>query len=222
MAKTTVSAPSTKPDSTSSKTLGSGTGRNHPQNPAPEIGQPGRAIGYARVSRADQSLERQLDALRVAGCTVTYEDDGVSGSRASRPGLDAMLAEAVAGDVIVIQALDRLGRSTRHLLELLDQLTERGIALRILNLGADTGTPAGQMVLTVMAAVAQLEREQIRERTIDSLAAARARGRVGGRPRSLDSERTAAAIKMREDGMTLAAIARVLGVSERTVGRAVG
>ena len=181
----------------------------------------GQLLGYARVSRADQNLDRQLDALEEAECVKVFSDDGVSGNRASRPALDSMLAYAREGDTILVQSLDRLGRSTRHLLELVEQLANSGIGLRVLNLGIDTRTPSGQLVLTVVAALAEMERAQLRERTLDGLAAAKARGRVGGRPPALDDERKTAARRMFDEGQGIAEIARILGVSDRTIRRTV-
>jgi DNA invertase Pin-like site-specific DNA recombinase len=179
----------------------------------------GHLIGYARVSRPDQSLDRQHDALRDVGCERVFDDHGVSGARASRPGLDAMLAYVRPGDTVVIQSLDRLGRTTRDLLTLIENLAAREIGLRILTLGVDTRTPAGQLVLTVMAALAQMERDVLRERTIDGLAAARARGRNGGRPRSLTDEQVEVAAEWHSDGRSAREIARLLGSSERTIRR---
>ena len=124
----------------------------------------GSILGYCRVSRSDQDLRRQVDALQEAGCDRIFQDHGVSGSATSRPGLDELLAYARPGDVIVVQALDRLGRNTRHLLTLVDHLHERQVSLRILTLGVDTATPAGQLVMTVMAALAAMEKALLVER----------------------------------------------------------
>ena len=135
----------------------------------------GSRLGYARVSRDDQNLDRQLDALREAGCDRTFVDDGVSGAPASRPGLDEMLLYVRPGDAIVVQALDRLGRRTSELLRLVEVWKVQGI-VSILNLGIDTNTSAGKLVLTIMSSLAEMEREVLRERTIDGLAAARRRG----------------------------------------------
>lgn len=205
--------------------LNNSPGSTSDRNPRPIPSGQGEGsdqlIGYARVSRADQNLDRQLDALREAGCVKVFTDDGVSGARTSRPALDAMLDYVRPEDTIVVQALDRLGRTTRHLLELVEQLANAEISLRILNLGVDTRTPAGQLVLTVVAALAELERSQLRERTLDGLAAARERGRVGGRPPALNAERKAAAASMHGRGQSIAQIARILDVSERSVRRAV-
>lgn len=179
----------------------------------------GGVVGYARVSRPDQSLDRQRDALTGAGCDRVFTDHGVSGAATTRPGLDALLAYVRPGDTIVVQALDRLGRTTRHLLELVEDLTGRGIGLRILTLGVDTRTPAGQLVLTVMAALAQMERDILRERTMDGLAAAKARGRVGGRPSSLSTEQAGVVRVWAAEGKSQVEIARLLGTSPRSVGR---
>lgn len=221
MTETNDNAGSREHKSTRPISRGSAIDRNPRQNPKQSPGVSGHLLGYARVSRADQNLERQRDALRAAGCVRLFVDDGVSGAQRDRPGLDELLAYAREGDVIVVQALDRLGRSTRNLLELVDSLTAGSIGLQILNLGVDTRTPAGQLVLTVMAALSQMERDQLRERTLDGLAAARARGRIGGRPPALSKEQIVAARRMKEAEESVASIARVLGVSERTVRRVV-
>jgi len=179
----------------------------------------GHHVGYARVSTNDQNLDRQIDALGEAGCDKIFSDQGASGSHESRPGLDALLEYLRPSDVLVVQALDRLGRTTRTLLELVETLRQRGIDLRILNLGVDTRTPAGQLVLTVVAGIAEMERAQLRERTLDGLFAARQRGRVGGRPPRMTFEQVAEARRLREDGRSIAEIARLFRVSERTVRR---
>ena len=130
-------------------------------------GSAGALLGYARVSRDDQNLDRQLDALREAGCSRIFTDEGVSGARASRPGIDEMLLYVRPGDAIVVQALDRLGRRTSELLRLVEAWKVQGIGLKILNLGIDTNTSAGKLVLTIMSSLAEMEREVLRERTID-------------------------------------------------------
>ncbi|MEC5193535.1 MULTISPECIES: recombinase family protein [unclassified Arthrobacter] len=182
----------------------------------------GAVLGYARVSRTDQNLERQLDALHEAGCDRIYQDHGVSGSQDSRPGLDEMLEYARPGDVIVVHALDRLGRNTKSLLALVEGLREGQISLRILTLGVDTGTPAGLMVLSVMASLAALEKAILVERVHSGLEAARRRGRVGGRPPSLSEERKHEVVRMKSRGRTVAEIARLMVTSERTVRRVLG
>ncbi|MDP3953190.1 recombinase family protein [Microbacterium sp.] len=179
----------------------------------------GTLVGYARVSTADQVIDRQLDALAEAGCSKIFTDHGVSGTRATRPGLADALGYLRPGDTLVVQSLDRLGRRTADLLQLVESLEGRGVAFRILNLGLDTATPSGRLVLVVMAALAEMEREVLAERVRDGLAAARARGRRGGRPASLTAEQVEHLCVLAEGGHSAAAIARILGTSDRTVRR---
>ncbi len=148
-------------------------------------------IGYARISKADgsQSLDLQRDALREAGVSddAIYEDQA-SGQREDRPGLAAFLKAARQGDVIVVWRLDRLGRNLRHLVNLVQDLNDRDIGIRVLagqGASIDTTTPSGKLVFALFAALAEFERELIRERTLAGLASARARGRKGGRPHAL-------------------------------------
>lgn len=197
-----------------------GTGENPRRNQGDTTrDSAGALVGYARVSRADQSVDRQMDALESEGCAKVFTDHGVSGAMASRPGLDEMLAYVRPGDTVVVQALDRLGRTTRDLLALVEDLDARDIALRILTLGVDTRTPAGRLVLTVMGALAQMERDVLRERTIDGLAAARSRGRVGGRPKTLSDEQVDVARRWVQEGRSFSECARLLGTSDRTIRR---
>ena len=148
-------------------------------------------IGYARISKADgsQSLDLQRDALREAGVSddAIYEDQA-SGQREDRPGLAAFLKAARQGDVIVVWRLDRLGRNLRHLVNLVQDLNDRDIGVRVLagqGASIDTTTASGKFVFALFAALAEFERELIRERTLAGLASARARGRKGGRPHAL-------------------------------------
>lgn len=182
----------------------------------------GSLVGYARVSTSEQVLDRQTDALTEVGCERVFTDHGISGLVSSRPGLDACLDYLRPGDTLVVQSLDRLGRRTAELLRLVEDLATRGVSLRILSLGIDTATPAGQMVLSIMAALSQMERDVLAERTRQGLAAARARGRVGGRPRVLTDEQVRVAADWRSSGRSWTEIARLLGSSERTVRRRVG
>jgi len=139
--------------------------------------------------------------------------------RASRPQLDALLDYAREGDVIVVWDLSRLGRSIRQLVVLADDLRLRGVHLRSLSQGVDTSAPHGGLLLGLFAALAEMEREVLVQRTLDGLAAARARGRVGGRPPAVQGERLDAARSMHAAGTPKAAIARALGVSRTTVQR---
>lgn len=140
-------------------------------------------IGYARVSMADQDPKLQIKALLEAG--VAREDiyhETASGAARKRPQFEAMMKDAREGDIVVVWKLDRLGRTTRQVLDTFFELERRGAKVRVLTqAGMDTSTPMGRMIVTVMAAVAELERDLIRERTAAGLAAARAEGRIGGR-----------------------------------------
>ena len=177
-------------------------------------------IGYARVSTPDQSLDRQLDELRAHGCERTFAEAASGRRGAHRPQWEACLAHLRTGDALVVVELYRLGRNTGDLGRLLDHLDERQIGLQILNLGIDTKTPAGRLIFTIVGAVAAMERELLIERTQSGLAAARARGRVGGRRRTFTpgQQREAQRIyDLRE--MSVEQIARAIGSSTSTVYR---
>lgn len=176
-------------------------------------------IGYARVSTTDQDPQLQLDALREAGAIRVFTDHGVSGSRESRPQLDACLDHLRAGDVLTVWKLDRLGRNTRYVLEVIDTLASRGVGFRSLTEGLHTDGPMGKAMLTIMAAFAQLERDTMIERTRAGLAAAAANGRKGGRPRKVDHADAAKARALRDKGVLAADIAKMLGVSRATAYR---
>ena len=177
-------------------------------------------IGYARVSTKEQSFDLQLDALRKAGCKKIYQET-VSGAKAARLQLDLMLDNLRAGDVLVIWKLDRLGRSLRHLVELVHGLMEKGVGLKSLNDPIDTTTPQGRLSFNLFASLAEFERDLIRERTQAGLSAARARGRRGGRPRGLPSsaEVTARAAETlyTERKLSVRQIANRLGISKSTL-----
>ena len=146
---------------------------------------PHMLIGYARVSTDDQDTRLQIDALKRAGCERIYEESA-SGSRTDRPELAKALAHGRKGDVVVVWKLDRLGRSLPHLIDTVHDLEERKIAFRSLTDSIDTTTASGRMFFHMMGALAQFERDLIRERTHAGLKAARERGNVGGRPRKLE------------------------------------
>jgi DNA invertase Pin-like site-specific DNA recombinase len=177
-------------------------------------------VGYARVSTPDQSLDRQLDELRAHGCERVFAE-AASGKRgAHRPEWDACLAHLRAGDTLVVVELSRLGRNTGDLGRLLDHLDEQEIGLRILNLGIDTTTPAGRLIFTIIGAVAAMERELLIERTQSGLAAARARGHVGGRRRAFTPAQEREAQRLYETRqMTMDQIAKAVGSSSSTVYR---
>ncbi len=181
----------------------------------------GTKLGYLRVSTTAQDEKLQHDALDKAGVLKRnrYIDHGVSGSKTSRPGLDALLADAQPGDTIVTYALDRLGRSAAHVLTLLEELTAKGIYVVSIRDGIDTSTTQGQILAKLLSVVAELERSFIRERTVAGLAAAKAQGRTGGRPKALDSKRAKQAQALRDAGENVPDIARTLGVSVATVYR---
>jgi len=174
-------------------------------------------VGYARVSTEEQNLEMQLDALRQAGTEKVFTDK--ISSVKSRPGLDEALAYAREGDTLVVWKLDRLGRTVKGLIDLVGTLQERGVQFRSLTDGIDTSTPAGRFFFHVMAALAEMERELIRERTNAGLAAARARGRQGGRKPKMSDSKVAAAKQLLDAGRPAQEVAEHLGVSRATIYR---
>src|SRR5687767_10921435 len=168
-------------------------------------------IGYARVSTQEQTLDLQRDALMQAGCDRVFTDT-VSGSQDERPGLSDALSHLRAGDTLVVWRLDRLGRSLRHLIETVTELSQRGIGFRSLTEQIDTTTSGGKLVFHVFGALAEFERDLIRERTQAGLRAARARGRTGGRPKVLaDAKKVAMAQALYDGGQAdVATICRTL------------
>ena len=176
-------------------------------------------IGYARVSTLEQEAALQLDALEAVGCERTYTDRS-SGALAERPELTRALDHLRAGDTLVVWRLDRLGRSLRHLVETVGALEERGVGFRSLTESIDTTTPGGRLVFHLFAALAEFERDLIRERTHAGLAAARARGRRGGRRPVMSAEKLEVARAMHASREhTTVKIAEVLGVSRATLYR---
>ena len=177
-------------------------------------------FGYARVSTPDQSLERQTDELMAAGVDEVRTEVGSGKQGADRPVWDELLRNLRSGDALVVTELSRLGRSTSQLAVLADDLAERGVALRILNLGVDTNTPGGKLVYSIIAAVAEMERALLIERTMSGLAASRARGRVGGRKPSLTPAQARRVRQLYEArDLTVQEIADTCGVSRQTVYR---
>ncbi len=175
-------------------------------------------IGYARVSATVQDPQLQLDALTAAGCARIFTESA-SGMKTSRPELDAALDYLREGDQLVVWRLDRLGRSLPHLLEVLGQLDGRGVGFRSLTEALDTSTSGGRLVFGVFGAIAQFERELITERTRAGLAAAKAQGRVGGRPRTMTQANMDYAQDQRTKGASWNDIAASLRVSRSTVQR---
>jgi len=180
-----------------------------------------RKIGYVRVSDSEQTESLQIDALKQAGCDVIYGDHGTSGSIAKRKGLDDLLVSLKDGDTLVVWKLDRLGRSTIHLLQLLDDLRTRSVDFQAITQGIDTTTAVGRMLYGQLAVFAEFEREQIRERTKAGMRAAKARGKHIGRPRKLTDRQIARARKRlasRTD--TITHMAAAYGVAPLTLSRA--
>ncbi|HEV8032934.1 MAG TPA: recombinase family protein [Stellaceae bacterium] len=178
---------------------------------------PTAVIGYARVSTEDQNLDLQRDALNRAGCSRIYEDR-LSGAKAARPGLALALEVTRGGDQLVVWRLDRLGRSMSDLIALTRTLQERGVELRSLTEGIDTSTINGKFAFHLFAALAEFERALIRERTQAGLAAARARGRKGGRPKLLDPEKRRHVVALYNDKQhSIAEICRIMGISKPTL-----
>lgn len=176
-------------------------------------------IGYARVSSDDQTLDSQTDALQAAGAGRIFADR-ISGLLRVRPELDRLLDQLRPGDVVTVTKYDRLARSLKDLLDIVDQVEKRGAGFRSLAEDIDTTTPAGRLVFHVFASIAQFERERIAERTREGLQAARSRGRIGGRPPALTAAQKAEARRMRdEEGRSIAEIARLFKVSQQTVRR---
>jgi len=181
----------------------------------------GMNIGYARVSTDDQNLDLQLDALKAAGCDSIFEDHGISGVAATRPGLKNAVAHAGDGDVLVVWKLDRLGRSLPHLVEIIDGLRQSGVGFRSIQEQIDTTSAGGRFYLHILAALAEFERELISERTRAGMASARRRGKHIGRPRKLTAQRVGHARKLIESGKeTRAGVAALFGVDVATLRRA--
>jgi DNA invertase Pin-like site-specific DNA recombinase len=178
----------------------------------------GAPIGYARVSTGKQDLALQLDALNQVGCARVFADTA-SGSLRTRPELEKCLDYLRAGDTLVVWKLDRLGRSHRHLLDTVAALGERGIAFRSLHDPIDTSTPAGKLVFNLFAALAEFDRDLIRERTVAGMQAAIARGRHPGRKPALTGEQLRQARAMIAAGEPKAAVARTLRIGRTTLYR---
>jgi DNA invertase Pin-like site-specific DNA recombinase len=173
-------------------------------------------IGYARVSSDDQNLALQLDALKKAGCKRVFEDTR-SGATADRPGLIEMLGAAKKGDVVVVWRLDRLGRSLQDLIKLASQMEKAGVGLTSLQENLNTTTSGGKLLFHFFGAMAEFEANLIRERTAAGLAAAKARGRIGGRPKLLDAKQRRALIKLHNSGEhSVADICRMMKISRPT------
>lgn len=178
----------------------------------------GHLLGYARVSTPDQNLQLQIDALNTAGCYRVFADK-ISGVKTARPELDRLMDYLRPGDTLVVWKLDRLGRSLIHLMDTVQTLADRGIGFKSLTENIDTTTPGGKLLFHLFGALAEFERDLIRERTMAGLAAARAQGRFGGRRKSLTARQVSVLFSMHDSGSAIAAIAETLGTSRATVYR---
>jgi DNA invertase Pin-like site-specific DNA recombinase len=179
-------------------------------------------IGYGRVSTSDQHSRGQVDALVEAGCDkdMVFIDEGVSGVKASRPQLDLCLSRLRKGDILVITRLDRLGRSVSNLVELVNKLGAMGVDLIVTTQAIDTTTPGGRLMFNIMASIAEFEHDLIVARTREGLAAAKARGKLGGRKPSYTAHQAATVKSLHAAGeLTAEEIGRVVGVSRSTVYR---
>jgi len=175
-------------------------------------------IGYARVSTQDQNLDLQIDALTQAGCKRVFEDK-ISGTRAERPGLAKALDMLREGDTLIVWKLDRLGRSVKHLVDLVGALHQRDVQFKSLTDAIDTATPSGRFFFHVMASLAEMERELTVERTRAGLQVARQLGRTGGRKRQMTDSKIASARKLLASGVPPRDVAQNLGVSVPTLYR---
>lgn len=177
-------------------------------------------IGYARVSTNDQSLDLQIDALEKAGCEKLYQEK-ISGMKDDRPQLNELVEYAREGDILVVYKLDRLGRSTKKIIELSEQLEKRGIELVSIRDNIDTTTAVGKAMFRMLAVLAEMERDLIVERTKAGLESARARGRKGGRPK-VDNKKVEKAIKLyNSQQYTVKEIEEMIGVSKATLYRSI-
>ncbi len=173
-------------------------------------------IGYARVSTHDQNLDLQQDALQRAGCEKIFVDE-VSGAKAARPGLQQAMDQLREGDLLVVWRLDRLGRSLRNLLELVAQLEDKKVGFSSLQESMDTSSSGGKLIFHVFGALAEFERNLIRDRTNAGLAAARARGRTGGRPKKLDDDQRELVVRLYKEGTPIPEILKTVKISKSTL-----
>lgn len=175
-------------------------------------------FGYARVSTRDQKTHIQQQVLKDAGAKRVFADI-ITGASRSRPQLNAMLDQLREGDIVMVTKYDRLARSLKDLLSIVEKIEQRGAGFKSLAEDIDTTTPAGKLIFHVFASIAQFERERIVERTKEGLDAARQRGRIGGRPRALSDEQRSEVVQMLSEGRRPAELARLFGVSVNTIKR---
>ncbi len=173
-------------------------------------------VGYARVSTIDQNLDMQIDELKKAGCEKIFSDVA-SGAKVERIELQKAFEQIRKGDILVVWKLDRLGRSLKHLIQAVSELNERGIGFKSLKESIDTTTNGGRLIFHIFGALAEFERGIIQERTKAGLKAARARGRLGGRPRKMNKEKIEMAQALYDARtMTISNICKQLGISKGT------
>ena len=174
-------------------------------------------VSYARVSTGEQNLDLQIDALKEAGCERIFQDQ-VSGSVKNRPNLVHAIGFARSGDTLVVWRLDRLSRSLKDLIETVTLIESQGIQLKSLHESIDTASSSGRLIFHLFGALAEFERNLIKERTLAGLQAARARGRKGGRPPSLDSEKQKLAVRLyNEKNQSIIQICKMMGISKPTL-----
>lgn len=176
-------------------------------------------IGYARVSTDEQNLDLQLDALKDAGCETIYTDEGISGIAKKRDGLSEALSSVGKGDALVVWKLDRLGRSLGFLCSLIERFKDQGVGFQSLTDGIDTTTAGGKLVFHIMGALAEFERDLIRDRTKAGMTAAKKRGKHVGRPKALSQGQIQHMHELLRQGRTQREAAELLGVSANTIGR---
>ena len=177
-----------------------------------------KVFGYARVSTLDQNLDTQLDALQRAGCDEIVQDK-ITGMSTSRPALDELQAKLRSGDTVMVARFFRLGRSRDHLIQLISEFARKGIHFKALDLGVDSSTPAGKLVLQIFAALAEYDRESILEKTRAGQLLAAAKGKHIGRPKGLDAEKFAKVKKAVERGLSVAETVSLTGISMSSVKR---
>lgn len=174
-------------------------------------------VGYARVSTFDQNLDLQIDALEKFGCEKIFNDEGVSGAKSDRPGLNEAILFLRPGDTLVVWKLDRLGRSIEHLRSTVFDLQKRGIEFASVQDVIDTSTASGRLFFNIMASMAEFERDLLKERTQAGLAAARARGKKGGRPKTVTESQVKRARELvKNPDLTIVEICKIIGVTRPT------
>ena len=177
-----------------------------------------QTFGYARVSTVDQNLDTQLEALQKHGCDRIFQDK-ISGTAHSRPALDELLSYVRGGDTVVVSRFNRLGRSRAHLIDLVDELVRKGINFKALDLGIDTSTPSGKLVIGIFSSLAEYDREMILEKTRAGQILAKSKGKHIGRPAGLDSEKYGKVRKLIGSGFGNSEIVELTGVSLASVKR---